>query len=775
MQIQLTRLIRFASLFGALTVAAGTVPAAAAATRPFAFPETAAGRHAAAFFPAINEPGDSALRAFLIAHVSAEGLKRRPLEERLQVLGGLREERGRLTPVEIRESSETALHVIVRAEDGNRLSIRFVCEEAPPHAMVGIRVEDLPGSDQGAPETPAEAGSPMTESAVVTALRAYADSLSGAGAFSGVILLAKGDTPLVREAYGYASREKKSPNRPNTKFNLGSINKSFTRLAIELLAAEGKLNLSDTVDRYVPEYPAELGRKITIAQLLEHRAGVPDIFNDKFQKTDPARLRDTKDWLALIRDEPLRFEPGTSEAYSNGGYVLLGAVIERVTQMSYYDFVRERIYGPAGMKESGSYFRDEAVSDRADGYTRRFGNGASWKNVKDQRPARGSAAGGGYSTVDDLHRYVLALRAGRFGAASDAGDLAIAGGSPGTNAALLSEGPFTAVVLANQDPPSAERVLTKIRGWLRRAGAGGGDGADVGAGAGAGGDGPRRRVRAGGAEAPDRAPKASRIPTAGVNAPMLRSGHLPAVRVRVNGQGPFLFAIDTGGAGTARIDSALVARLGLPTVGEALGGDPSGKNLRRMPLVAVDSIEIGGARFAGITAAVRNYNEMPRGERVDGVLGFGLFAECLFTLDYPAEQVRLRPGTLPEANGADILDYRERHGIPSTTIRVAGREMEADVDAGSMGGIILPESEMGSLPLASKPVVVGTGRTVSNTFEIRAADLDGDVTIGGITLRHPKLEFQPVFPNANVGSRVLRDYAITFDQKNRRLRLTRPS
>ena len=191
--------------------------------------------------------------------------------------------------------------------------------------------------------------------------------------------------------------------------------------------------------------------------------------------------------------------------------------------------------------------------------------------------------------------------------------------------------------------------------------------------------------------------------------------------------------------------------------------------------MAVDSIEIGGARFAGITAAVRNYNEMPRGERVDGVLGFGLFAECLFTLDYPADQVRLRPGALPEANGTDILDYRERHGIPSTTIRVAGREMEADVDAGSMGGIILPESAIGSLPLASKPVVVGTAKTVSNTFEIRAADLDGDVTIGGITLRRPTLEFQPVFPNANVGSRVLRDYAVTFDQKNRRLRLTRPS
>jgi hypothetical protein len=106
-------------------------------------------------------------------------------------------------------------------------------------------------------------------------------------------------------------------------------------------------------------------------------------------------------------------------------------------------------------------------------------------------------------------------------------------------------------------------------------------------------------------------------------------------------------------------------------------------------------------------------------------------------------------------------------------IRVAGREIEADVDAGSMGGIILPESEMSSLPLASKPVVVGRARTVSNTFEIRAADLDGDVTIGGITIHRPTIEFQPIMPTANLGARVLRDYAITFDQKNERLRMKR--
>jgi CubicO group peptidase (beta-lactamase class C family) len=781
MLIRRTRTIVAATLV-ALTAAVTAASAASApattsgrSTAPFAFPHTAAGAHAAAFFPAINEAGSAALRAFLLAHVSAEGLKRRPVEERLEILGGLREERGRLTPAEIGESEEAMLQVLTNAEDGARLSIRFLCEESPPHALLGIRVEELPDADAEAEsERTTPAGPPMTEADVVAALRATTDSLSRAGSFSGAILLAKGAKPLFREAYGMASREKNIANRPDTKFNVGSINKAFTRVAIEILAAEGKLKLTDTIDRYVADYPAELGRKITIAQLLDHRAGVPDFFNERFEKTDKARLREIKDWIPLFRDEPLHFEPGTSEEYSNGGYALLGAVIERVTGTSYYDFVRERIFRPAGMTDTDSYFRDEPVPNRAEGYTRRFGDGATWRNAGDRHPARGSSAGGGYSTVDDLHRYVLALHDGRFGVPSEAGGLAIAGGSPGTNALLVSQGDYTAVVLANLDPPAAERMLGKIRGWLRRAGAGG-DG------------GVTRRIRAGGprgsgstapgpdrASGPDRAPGSTVLPKGGVDTPMLRNGHLPAVQVRVNGQGPFLFAIDTGGAGLARIDSALAARLGLETVGEALGGDPSGKNPRRMRLVAVDSIEIGGATFAKLTAAVRDYNEMPREERVDGILGFGLFANCLLTLDYPADRVRLATGELPAANGADVLDYRNRRGIPSTTIRVAGREIEADVDAGSMGGIILPESEMASLPLASKPVVIGKARTVSNTFEIRAADLDGDVTIGGITIRRPTLEFQPIMPTANLGARVLRDYAITFDQKNERLRMKRP-
>jgi len=781
--------------FGATSAAAAdpglAVPSPAAVVKvvpaTLGFPETRAGRLASGWFPAFNE-GEGAMRRFLEAHVSSEGLARRPIEDRLEVYREMHEAHGRLTPVEVRESRDDGLEVVAHAETGGRISISFLLEPGPAGALAGIRVMDIPdAADADDPGEPSDSGPtnagptplPMTDDEVASALRTRLDSLATAGVFSGAVLLAHGDRVLLRQAYGFASRRDRVPNRADTRFNLGSINKIFTRIAIEQLAAAGKLHLTDTIDRYLPDYPEDKGRRITIAQLVEHRAGTGDIFNSRFAAMDVSRLRTTGDWMDLMRDQPLEFDPGTRQEYSNAGYVLLGAIIEKVSGRSYYDYVRERVFGPAGMKATGSYPRDEAAPNRATGYSRRSGARADsgWRENTEGLPGRGSSAGGGYSTVDDLRRFADAMRAGRLGLPPEAGGLGIAGGSPGVNAALESVGDYTVVVLANLDPPAAERVASSIRGWLRRAAAGRGPERKV-IGAGGGGPGPRmigaggggRRILQAGPGDPGHKPRHTDLPPGGVDVPMLRRGHLPAVEVMINGRGPFRFGIDTGGAGSARMDSALAARLGLE-IGEVMAGDPSGRNARAMPLVALDSIAIGGARFAGLTASVRNYNQVGRGEPVDGILGFGLFADCLFTLDYPANRVRIAHGELPPADGAEVLDYRDEHGIPEITLRVAGREVAADVDAGSMGGFSLPEAFASQLPLASEPRIVGRGRTVSNTFEIKAADLKGEIAFGRYRFSNPTIEFQPIFPVANVGARVLRDFRITFDQKNQRMRL----
>jgi hypothetical protein len=160
---------------------------------------------------------------------------------------------------------------------------------------------------------------------------------------------------------------------------------------------------------------------------------------------------------------------------------------------------------------------------------------------------------------------------------------------------------------------------------------------------------------------------------------------------------------------------------------------------------------------------------------VDGILGFGLFAGYTVTFDYPGGRLRIDPTPLPPADGKRVLAYTDEDGIPSIHIQVDSLDMVAHVDAGSMGGFILPERTLERLPLAAEPKVIGRARTVSNTFEIKGAPLQGTLRIGDLEFAKPDLEFQPIMPDANVGSRVLRDFRLSFDTKNKRIRLTRAS
>ncbi|MGE5179369.1 MAG: serine hydrolase, partial [Bacteroidota bacterium] len=610
------------------------------------FPANEAGRHAAAWFEAYNK-GDDAMKAYLGRHVAPAALKRRTLEDRMEIYHDIREARGKVTALEVKEFTDSSVRAIARGERGGRFAITFHCEEEAPHGLLGLQIEDLPpeegtpegaddGGYSGAPAGPV--GPAMTPPQVVTALHAYVDSLARAGSFSGAVLLAKGDNVLAREAYGLASRRYGVPNRPDTRFNLGSINKAFTRVAIEQLAAQGKLSLDDTIDKYVADYPRDKGSRITIRMLLNHRGGVPDIFGPKYRNADRTSLRNVSDFVALFRDEPLRFEPGTQEEYSNGGYVLLGAVVEKASGMDYYDYIRKHIYEPAGMKDTDSYEEDDPVPNVATGYTRRMdGASGAWRDAFPTKPGRGSPAGGGYSTVDDLYRFAQALRSGKLGV--DRGEqMGIAGGSPGTNAMLLMLGDWTLVALANLDPPAAERVATRASRWLRRAGAPAPMGHHVSA-----------RDRHAAAEG-DTRPGATHLPEGGVRVPMEWAGHVASVSVMLNGQGPFRFGIDTGAAGCARIDTDLARRLGLAQIGETMVGDPSGKNMKRAAVVQIDSLEIGGARFTAVPATSGDMAGRVMGDRVDGILGFGLFADCLWTLDYPALRMTLARGGLEEGS-----------------------------------------------------------------------------------------------------------------------------
>jgi D-alanyl-D-alanine carboxypeptidase len=203
-------------------------------------------------------------------------------------------------------------------------------------------------------------------------------------------------------------------------------------------------------------------------------SGIGDIFGGRYQNTPKEKLRTIDDFLGLFADKPLEFTPGTKRQYSNGGYVVLGAIIEKVSGRDCFTYIRNHIHQPAGMTGSDSYDKDAAVSDRAIGYTRRGDD--EGEDVKVRRnnyptlPGRGSSAGGGYSTAEDLLRFVSALRDGNLWSPelSVADGFAIAGGAPGLNAEIewTPERGYTIIVLSNYDPPSASQVAAQIKARL---------------------------------------------------------------------------------------------------------------------------------------------------------------------------------------------------------------------------------------------------------------------------------------------------------------------
>ena len=269
----------------------------------------------------------------------------------------------------------------------------------------------------------------------------------------------------------------------------------------------------------------------------------------------------------------------------------------------------------------------------------------------------------------------------------------------------------------------------------------------------------------------------SEMASASTEVPMLADGGV-LLEVKVNGQGPYRFALDTGAAGGGRISRALAEKLKLQVVGQARSGDPSGKNVETVDIVEAGTLTLGTASFSDVHLAVRDLPRRPGGpdEGLDGILGFGLFEDFLLTLDYPARQVRIEKGELPPIDSREVLAFENPNGIPQVLLKIGELEIPADVDSGNMQGeLVLPASYLGKVPLESEPGVVGRGRTASNEFEIKQAPLKGGVQLGAATVDRPRVDFVEVFPHANIGQAFLRRFAVTIDQKNHRIRFKLPA
>jgi CubicO group peptidase (beta-lactamase class C family) len=290
----------------------------------------------------------------------------------------------------------------------------------------------VPAIAGGCEATPAPSVEPSTSaSAAVSAddIRGFAEylrKLAAAGQFSGVALVAGNGQPVMAQAYGMADKERGVANTADTRFCIASMNKMFTAVAVAQLVEQGKLSFNDTIGEYVSGLPPEIADTVTIHHLLTHTSGM----GDAALRRDPTtQTPDTlAGMLARIVREPLQFKPGSRFAYSNDGFIVLGAIIERVAGRSYTDYVREHVLKPAGMTDTGvGSYRPAEVPNMAHGYMRVDSNGQPLPAGAARDPDAPSGqlrdnadllqvvnpSGGSYSTAADLLRFAQALNGHR--------------------------------------------------------------------------------------------------------------------------------------------------------------------------------------------------------------------------------------------------------------------------------------------------------------------------------------------------------------------------
>ncbi|MGF6648363.1 serine hydrolase domain-containing protein [Paraburkholderia sp. GAS82] len=227
--------------------------------------------------------------------------------------------------------------------------------------------------------------------------------------FTGVVLVAKAGEIIFRQGFGFANRQWAIPNTPETRFRIGSITKQFTAAAILRLTERGKLGVHDRLGQHLPDAP-ESWHNVTIHQLLTHTSGVPSYTDlPDFLTRISLEERTPKAIMELTSGQALEFPPGDRFRYSNTGYILLGSVVEAISGQRYSDFLESEFFQPLGMADSGYDHTWKIVERRADGYTC---IGGKWRHARFIAMSLPHAAGGLYSTADDLYRWSQALMRG---------------------------------------------------------------------------------------------------------------------------------------------------------------------------------------------------------------------------------------------------------------------------------------------------------------------------------------------------------------------------
>jgi CubicO group peptidase (beta-lactamase class C family) len=377
-----------------LLVCAGGASAAQVAR----LPHTRPGQYLAEYLQACNSPNEVALAGFASNHLPKDNLRGTPATEWAHLKRRECEESGGYAVRAIESSSPNRLTVLLSTGATERwFRVELVVAGKPPY-----RIASFHYFPRNIPESSEARG--MSDQQVLAELRAYLNKLVASGQFWGVVLVAKDDNPIFEQAYGMADLSKKRPNAVDSVFTIASMGKMFTAVSVAQLVELGKLSYQDWVGKFFPNYPNQQVRdRVTVGELLTHTSGLGDFLG---RRNGPVQR--AVDYLPLFENDPPQFEPGTRWSYSNAGFALAGAIVEKVSGVSYFDYVRQHVFGPAGMLTSDPNESGCVPPLMVTPYVRREGGGRD-----ELQPAArdvGSPAGGAYSTATDLLRFGQALR-----------------------------------------------------------------------------------------------------------------------------------------------------------------------------------------------------------------------------------------------------------------------------------------------------------------------------------------------------------------------------
>jgi CubicO group peptidase (beta-lactamase class C family) len=376
-------------------------------------PDTPAGRQFTAWLAAFNTGNRETIRRFIDEHFDKPPTGLLPADELADHdMLTFRETGGFVVRKIISSSSATITALVESRLTGYWVQIQFYIKSqppdynaVPPYNIVGLGFAMMESQTEMLPKRK------LSEREIRLRIDDLMTKLISADRFSGTILVAKDGKVFYQRASGLASRAWLSPNRLDTKFNLASMTKMFTAVAVAQLAENGKFSLDDTVGKVLTDYPnKDVAERVTIRHLLTHTSGMASAERtaDKLLATFRQGARTITDHLQAFVNEPLDFAPGSRFDYSNYGFILLGAMIEKASGEDYYSYIKNHIFKPAGMTNSDFFELDTDPPNIAIGLMdapndKRRSN-ALFIGVK------GMPAGGAYSTVGDLLKFDVALR-----------------------------------------------------------------------------------------------------------------------------------------------------------------------------------------------------------------------------------------------------------------------------------------------------------------------------------------------------------------------------